>query len=390
MTASVLLEHRFEQTPDGSVWTDGPFAYGFFTRYLDVYDEVRPVARVRAAAQAQPDWVRADGPGVRFHGVPYYVGAWQYAKALRRTRAAALEAVRQPGQAVILRAPSEIGNLALAGLTAARTPFAAEVVGDPWDAFAPGAVSHPLRGLARRRHAQALRRICGQASATAYVTAHSLQRRYPPAHGALTTHYSSVELPEEAFAAAPRTPAATLRLISVGSMEHLYKAQDVLLEALAGCGDAVTLTLVGDGRYRPRLEAQARRLGLAERVEFRGAKPAGDAVRAELDRADLFVLPSRQEGLPRAMIEAMARGLACIGSDVGGMAELLPTDWLAPAGEADALRLRILAAAADPHRLALQAERNLAKAREYHETLLRARRRAFYREVDRITRVAAG
>ena len=390
MNAAVFLEHRFERTPDGAVWTDGPFAYRFFTRYLDIFDAVRAVARVRCRADGpQASWVRADGPGVSFAAIPYYVGPWQYLRTLPRVWLAASRAARASGQAVILRAPSEIGALAARDLAARGAPFSAEIVGDPWDAFAPGSMSHPLRGLARRRHTAALRRICRLAGATAYVTAQALQQRYPPAPGAFTTHYSSVELPEEAFRAAPAAPrSGPLRIISVGSMEHLYKAQDVLLEALAGVPN-VHLTLVGDGRYRSALESQTKRLGLPGNVRFSGALPAGAAVREELDRADLFVLPSRQEGLPRAMIEAMARGLPCLGSSAGGIGELIPQDCLAPPGDARALRAKILEMAADPARLAHEAACNLARAREYHEETLRRRRRAFYAETARLARRAS-
>ena len=386
MNAAVFLEHRFERTSDGAVWTDGPFAYGFFTRYLDAFDGVRAVARVRLAARPQPNWVRADGPGVSFEPVPYYVGPWQYLRALPRTWLATSRAACARDRAIILRAPSEIGNLAARELIGAAAPFAAEVVGDPWDACAPGSVSHPLRAVARHRHTSALRRICRLASATAYVTAEALQRRYPPSPGAFTTHYSSVELPGAAFAAAPRAPASgPLRIISVGSMEHLYKAQDILLVALAGVTRA-HLTLVGDGRCRPALEAQTKRLGLADRVLFRGALPAGEAVRAELDRAGLFVLPSRQEGLPRAMVEAMARGLTCIGSAVGGVGELIPSDCLVPPDDPVALRSKILEIASDPQRMAREAAFNLSRAREYHEDVLRRRRRVFYAEAVRLVR----
>ena len=69
----------------------------------------------------------------------------------------------------------------------------------------------------------------------------------------------------------------------------------------------IELVFVGSGGYQPQLEAQAVALGIGTRVQFCGQLVSADAVRAELDRADLFVLPSRQEGLPRAMIEAMAR-----------------------------------------------------------------------------------
>jgi glycosyltransferase involved in cell wall biosynthesis len=172
-------------------------------------------------------------------------------------------------------------------------------------------------------------------------------------------------------------------------MEHLYKAQDVLLDAVTGL-PSVERTLVGDGRCRRALEARAERMGLTASVRFRGALPAGEPVRRALDDADLFVLPSRQEGLPRAMIEAMARGLPCLGSAVGGVGELLPQDCLVAAGDAQSLRAKILTFAADPARMAREAAGNLVRAREYHEDALRRRRRAFYAETARLARTGPG
>ena len=127
----------------------------------------------------------------------------------------------------------------------------------------------------------------------------------------------------------------------MGTLEQLYKAPDVLLDAVGQCfrqGLDLELVWIGGGQYQQQLEARAKELGLSPRVRFLGQLPAGDAVRGELDRADLFVLPSRQEGLPRAMLEAMARGLPCIGSTVGGIPELLPAEDLVPPG--DTLRWR--------------------------------------------------
>ena len=100
-------------------------------------------------------------------------------------------------------------------------------------------------------------------------------------------------------------------------MEHLYKGQGTLIAALAERSE-LRLTLVGDGCYRQRLGELASELGVAERVRFLGRLPSGAPIREELDRADAFVLPSRQEGLPRAILEAMALGLLFIGSNIGG------------------------------------------------------------------------
>ncbi len=78
MKVVVALEARFERTPDGAVWTLVAFAYPFWTRYLDVFDEVCAVARVRDVPSVPLDWQRVDGEGVSCFPIPYYIGPWQY------------------------------------------------------------------------------------------------------------------------------------------------------------------------------------------------------------------------------------------------------------------------------------------------------------------------
>jgi glycosyltransferase involved in cell wall biosynthesis len=270
-------------------------------------------------------------------------------------------------------------------------PYGVEVVGDPYDTFAPGAVKHPLRLFFRWWSTRQLQRQCASACAAAYVTEHALQRRYPPAWGAFSTHYSSIELPEAAFVSAPRSlqpERHTFTLIIVGTLAQLYKAPDVLINAVAICVQAgldLQLVLVGDGKHRPELEAQARSLGLDGRVRFLGQLPAGEAVRAQLDQADLLVLPSRQEGLPRAIIEAMARGLPCIGSTVGGIPELLPPEDMVLPGDGAALARKIYEVVTDPARLVQMSRRNLEQAKVYEEKILYERRTGFYRYVKERT-----
>ncbi len=74
MNVLITLEHRFEQTPDGSVWTSAAFARSFYSHYLEVFDSAKVVARVRPVNSPPMNAQRADGNGVTFHAVPYYVG----------------------------------------------------------------------------------------------------------------------------------------------------------------------------------------------------------------------------------------------------------------------------------------------------------------------------
>ena len=384
MRVSVVLEHRFIRTPDRNVWTDGPFPYSFFTRYLTTFDGVSVVARVREADTSNSNWRRAGGEAVSFSSVPYYVGPGQYLVRAPQVRSRARQAVGRQ-EAVILRVPSQVATCAESVLRSTNQPYGVEVVGDPYDAFSPGTGLHPLRGLFRRRHCRRLKDQCARASAAAYVTGGTLKKRYPPAPETFTATYSSVELPEEFLAAQPRRfdpGKRSFRLISVGSLDHLYKAPDVLIDAVGECvrrGWDLELALVGGGRRRATLERHAGHLGLAKRVCFLGQLPSGEAVGCELDRADLFVLPSRQEGLPRAMIEAMARGLPCIGSRVGGIPELLDRTDLVDADDVGGLAGKISEVLSDPRRLRSMSVRNWRRAGDYLEDALRPKRDRFYR-----------
>ncbi len=388
----VALEHHFDRTPDNSIWTQTQFPYNFWRRYLDVFNEVRVVARVRNVPTKGEDWQRADGEGVKFAAVPDYLGPFQYLLRSREVQSVAKNVVK-PQDFIILRLGSQIASCILPKLYRTGHPYGVEVVGDPFDVFSPGAVRHPLRPFFRYWSAYQLRYQCARACAVAYVTEYALQRRYPSRLNAFATYYSDVELTDSAIISIPRVfkyERNLFSLISVGMFGQLYKAPDVLIDAVALCisnGLNLKLVLVGDGTYRAELETRAARLGLGERVLFRGQLSTQGAVRAELDQADLFVLPSRTEGLPRAMIEAMARGLPCIGSTVGGIPELLPPEDLVPPGDVHALADKIRAIVTNPQRMEKMAAHNLAKSHQYRGEELKLRRINFYRYVYEQTKV---
>ena len=113
-------------------------------------------------------------------------------------------------------------------------------------------------------------------------------------------------------------------LISVGRLAHI-KGFPLLLEAIASLvrkGMDIRLRLVGDGPERSELEAQARELGIADRVIFEGWKKQDELT--ELYKAsDLFVMSSFAEGVPVVLMEAMACGLPCVAPRITGIPELV-------------------------------------------------------------------
>src|SRR5579859_3820411 len=107
MRVCVSIEERFLRTADGQVWTRY-IPYSFWKRYLDVFDQVQVIARVADTTTApQGAWKRADGEGVTFYGLPYYIGPLQYGLHLFSLRASMRKSIA-PTDAVILRLPSMI------------------------------------------------------------------------------------------------------------------------------------------------------------------------------------------------------------------------------------------------------------------------------------------
>jgi len=112
---------------------------------------------------------------------------------------------------------------------------------------------------------------------------------------------------------------------SVGSFAAL-KAMPALVTAFADVAatrPALRLRLVGDGDERAGTEAAAFRHGVADRVEFTGYRAD---VEAQLAKAQAFVLPSLNENMPLALLEAMMAGMPCVASEVGGIPEVLGAD----------------------------------------------------------------
>jgi glycosyltransferase involved in cell wall biosynthesis len=145
----------------------------------------------------------------------------------------------------------------------------------------------------------------------------------------------------------PRASAASterwdreLRVIYVGAMLPKKGVHD-LVEALAAQEfRGVRLILVGDGFYLPELLAAAERMGLKDRVEWKGLLPQ-KVVAEELRSADIFCLPSYTEGRPNVVNEAMASGLPVIATRIGGIPDMVQdgeTALLYESGDVEALR----------------------------------------------------
>ncbi|WP_297529803.1 TIGR03088 family PEP-CTERM/XrtA system glycosyltransferase [Thiohalobacter sp.] len=151
--------------------------------------------------------------------------------------------------------------------------------------------------------------------------------------------------PDGPAAALPEAFAGSdlVRIGTVGRLEAV-KDQGTLLAAFIRLRDLepgafrrLRLILVGEGSLRPALEARAEAAGVADQVWFAGAR---DDIPQLLRTLDLFVLPSRAEGISNTIMEAMASALPVVATHVGGNGELVrdgETGRLVPAQDPEAM-----------------------------------------------------
>jgi glycosyltransferase involved in cell wall biosynthesis len=391
MRVFVSLEQRFSLHRD-TLYVNAVYGYDFWQRYLEVFDAVVIVARVKAVDEIPSGWLRANGDRVSFIPVHYYRGWAQLIVHLVQLWFVAATVGQEEG-AFILRVPGAMATLIWIQLLLRRKPFALEVVGDPYDSFSPHVWSWliwPIRLLS----AFVLKWQTHTASAgIAYVTREVLQKRYPSGRLSMPTYsISDVALSPNFFKTTPNTPSLkSPRLVFVGSLATLYKGQAILLRAVSRCvqdGLDLKLAILGGGAMQGYLENLASDLRIHERVEFTGHISDRQIVLEYLRNANLFVLPSYTEGVPRALLEAMACGLPCLASAVGGIPELLPPQDMIPPGSIDALVDKIESVLAKPDVLREMAVRNIRTAKAYRSEILDDQRADFYENVARLCRVA--
>jgi len=162
-------------------------------------------------------------------------------------------------------------------------------------------------------------------------------------------------------------------VLAVGRLSA-EKGFDVLIEAVARLkrqGSPQRLTLVGDGPLRSALIDAAAKAGVSELVEFTGELPPAE-VRAHLDRADLFCLPSFSEGLPISIMEAMAVGVPVVTTWIAGIPELAEagvTALTVPPARPDALAEALRRLAGDESLRTRLAEAARRRVEEHHDQM---------------------
>ena len=172
-----------------------------------------------------------------------------------------------------------------------------------------------------------------------------------------------------------------LSVATTAAVDVRYKGQEYVLRALYELKQRgktnIHYYLLGGGNPSF-LQSLVKKYGIENQVHFMGIVPH-DEVFAILDKIHIYIQPSLQEGLPRAMVEAMSRGLMCAGANTAAIPELIEQQFVTRR-KSSADIVRILESVTK-EQLLEQAKRNFAEASNYEEEKLNARRKEFFDKI---------
>jgi len=390
------MDGRFLCSFDGIYSTHLTYSR-FWSRYTEIFDRVVVVARVSSIKKVPKGLERADGANVEFYELPDFQGIWGLFNRKRNIMKKIEEAIKDCDIA-ILRVPGVVSTLVWIKLNMMGRRYACEVVGDPFRSIIYSRMFLPIRIPLSAIAWLILRIQCKKAFAVAYVTKRVLQRSYP-SKGFIEAFsdvdikknnfidYENIKKKREEWEKVLKLKMRPWRVIFIGSLDQPYKGLEIALKALSISlkrGVDWEFRVVGDGRLRKDYENLTVKLGINNKVKFIGKIPAGRAIIEQLNWSDLFILPSFTEGMPRALIEAMARGLPCIATSVGGIPELLPNMALVPKGQIGILADKICDLLRQPELMEYLALMNVKKAEEIESSIISINRRQFYTKIKEL------
>ena len=379
-------DHKFCRDENGTYYSDGQFPYELWLRYLQYFDKIVVMGRVRSLREEE-SWEildRSSGPKVEFVEipVPQHPGARLFSSRKVKKR---MEKIIRHADGVIVR-NGELAILAAGVAQRLQKVWAVEVVSSAFDGFWHHG---SLLGKLYAPWAEfAMRRMVREAPFALYVTQQFLQKRYPC--NGKTAACSDVQLDfstlidKQARQQRELLGKRVLRIGMIGSLTQAYKGLKTAFAALRRLkekGFYFEFHILGGGDLKP-WKVLAVKEGIDQETYFDGILPK-NAVGAWLDQVDIYIQPSLAEGLPRALLEAMGRGCPAIASQVGGISELLEASCLHRPGDAEGLARLLKQALLEPAWREVQGQRNLAVAAEHAEAKVEVIRGAFWQEFRR-------
>lgn len=282
--------------------------------------------------------------------------------------------------ALIVKLHSLIAEQAIKYARKYNVPYLVEVVGDPWDAY----WNHGIIGkLIAPRMTWSTRKEIKRAPFAMYVTKEYLEKKYPCNGkwiGCSDVELQDVDsrfLEKRISKIKNKTENNPIILGTLAQVDVPYKGQEYVIKAISvlkSKGKKFKYRMAGMGNP-DRLKKIAQKYGVLNQIEFDGVLSHSDVFKW-LDDIDIYIQPSKQEGLPRSVVEALSRACPTYGSMTGGIPELIQKGYLFKPGKVS--QIVTLLENIDSNTLEKQAKKNFDMSKNYRKDVLDKKRDSFY------------
>lgn len=386
MKAAFFHDTWLVHASDNKIYSER-FSYSIWKRYLSVFDTLIVSTRISLDESTIKKKDLATGDNVQILPISEYEKNIHSLTRRRKIRKQVRDVLRKSDCAVI-RLPSIIGFIAYKEAINLNKPYLIEVVGCAWDAF----WNHSLMGkLIALPSYIMMKNIVKNSKYNVYVTSDFLQKRYP-SEGKNTncSNVALTEFDEKVLENRLRTiedKGKTDKIVigTTAAVNIRYKGQQYVIQALGKLKkQGITnyeYHLVGGGN-QTYLKEIAEKNDVIDQVRFLGPMSHNN-VFEWLQTIDLYVQPSRQEGLPRALIEAMSRAIPAFGARTGGIPELLEEKFIFSNTRKNIDEIIEILKTFDKETMINQAKRNYEKSKKYEKNVIEARRRKFFEDFKR-------
>lgn len=280
---------------------------------------------------------------------------------------------------IIVRLPDIVGNLTIKYAIKYNKPYFVELVGCPFDSL----WNHSIKGKIIAPFLYfSTRKAIKNAPYVLYVTNKFLQNRYECKNMSIGCSDVSLKQIDESILEKRinRINNKNNKIVigSLGAVDVKYKGYEYVIEAISKLkkeGYKFEYKIVGGGN-KEYLTNLASKLDVKDEIKLIGPLPHNE-VFEWLDNIDVYIQPSLTEGLPRSVIEAMSRGCLVSGSSVGGIPELIPSDYIFTKKNMNEI-CEILKKI-DKNALIEQAKANFDFSKRFEFKLLEEKRMNFYK-----------
>ncbi|MEB6121388.1 glycosyltransferase [Mammaliicoccus sciuri] len=373
-------DHKFYNY-ENKVYSKVQFGQEFWDRYLNHIDQISIVSRLY-------DMNKEDSKNIDFYNlssreeVSFLKANFNkkiFFKNNQKFEQINLSELVSSHEKIIVRLPSTIGNYVAIEAIKQKKEFAVELVGDPWDALIN------LKSIIGKMYAPIMymktKHIVKRAKQVLYVTDNYLQKRYIN-NGLNNTNASNVNIHfiDEKI----NKKRNDTKIINIGLIGYLstYKGIDTAIKSLYLLNKneefVFKLNILGTGKKEKYIKL-AKKYQMSKNLSIQ-TLPTGPPVYEWLDNMDIYIQPSKTEGLPRGLIEAMSRGLPAVGTNVGGIPELLNSKFIIKKGDSKGLAKVINELILNDRLYHECSVENIKKAFEYDYKIINSKRFNFYKK----------